>query len=195
MWFFCCFFAEIPSVWNLSTEDFQPTYLVVDETVIIKEYPKIICKLLSQKNEIVFIPLSVWKVLQRCQREPHEFAPWFHSAVTTLICFQQYSNSKLVIENEFQQIAAGTIFPNQNSGDDIIGACLFLKNHKLKTVKLLSQEKSLKITAQAYGICLYNEGEKESNTCDDQESFNTGMNQCDLENVMKIVSRLKKGYF
>ena len=179
----------------MSTEDFQPTYLVVDETIIIKEYPKIICKLLSQKNEIVFIPLSVWKVLQRCQREPHEFAPWFHSAVTTLICFQQYSNSKLVIENEFQQIAARTIFPNRNPGDDIIGACLFLKNHKLKTVKLLSQEKSLKNTAQAYGISLYNDVGKESNNGDDQENLNNGMEQCDLENVMKIVSRLKNGYF
>ena len=180
-------------MWNLSTEDFQPTYLVVDETVIIKEYPKIISKLLSQKNEIIFIPLSVWNVLQRCQREPHEYAPWFISAITTLICFKQYPNSKLVIENEFQQMAAGTIFPNRNLGDDIIGACLFLKNHKLKTVNLFSQEKSLKTTAQAYGICLYTDVEKES-IGEDQENKNE-MNQCDLENVMKIVSRLRNGYF
>ena len=178
----------------MSPEDFQPTYLVVDETVIIKKYPEIICKLLSQKNEIIFIPLSVWNVLQRCQREPHEFAPWFRSAITTLICFQQCPNSKLVIENEFQQIAAGTIFPNQNPGDDIIGACLFLKNHKLKTVKLFSQEKRLKVTAQAYGICLYNDTDKNS-VNEDDELFGNETNQFDIENVMKIVSRLRNGYF
>ena len=178
----------------MSTEDLQPTYLVVDETVIIKKYPEVICKLLSQKNEIIFIPLSVWNVLQRCQREPHEFAPWFSSAITTLICFQQCSNSKLVIENEFQQIAAGTIFPNRNPGDDIIGACLFLKNHKLKTVKLFSQEKRLKVTAQAYGICLYNDTDKNS-VNEDDELFGNETNLFDLENVMKIVSRLRNGYF
>ena len=94
-----------------------------------------------------------------------------------------------MIENEFQQIAAGTIFPNQNPGDDIIGACLFLKNHKLKTVKLFSQEKRLKVTAHAYGICLYNDTDKNS-VNEDDELFGNETNLFDLENQFTEVQMI-----
>ena len=61
-------------------------------------------------------------------------------------------------------------------------------------MKLFSQEKRLKVTAQAYGICLYNDTEKKS-VNDDDELFGNETNQFDLANVMKIVSRLRNGYF
>ena len=47
----------------------------------------------------------------------------------------------------------------------------------------------LQVTAQAYGMCLYNDTDKKS------ELFANETDQLDLENVMEIVSRLRNGYF